>query len=88
MGRLSGCEAWDDSSVYESDYDPYGRDRDLRANPRDEYLTRVYIEGRNAARAHKPRTVQSYYDSDTLAAINWETGYDDYLCEQEGNDTL
>lgn len=77
MGRLS-----------EYDLDPYGRDHDLRANQRDEYLTNIYIEGRNAARDHKPRTVPPYYDSDTLAAINWETGYDDYLCEQEGSDTL
>lgn len=78
MGRLSEYEPWDDYEL-------------LRANEhyaRDESLTCAYVEGRNAARAHKPRTVPQYYDSDTLAAINWETGYDDYLCKQEGSDTL
>lgn len=46
----------------------------------------THIDGHNAAPDHKPRTVPLYYHSDTLAAIHWETDYDNYLCEQADRD--
>lgn len=49
---------------------------------RNEYLTRAYIDGRNAARDGKSRSdVTDLYAHDPLAGINWEVGYDDYLHE-------
>lgn len=55
---------------------------DLRSDPRDEYLTRAYIDGRNAARDGKSRTdITDLYAHDSLAAVNWEVGYDDCLHE-------
>lgn len=67
-----------------SEYDAFEQDK-LRSNPRDERLTTVYIEGRNAARSNKPRTVPEWYIDDMLATINWEAGYDDYLVEAQGD---
>ena len=72
MGRLSEYEEWDGD-----DYEL------LRANPRDEYLTRAYIDGRNAARDGKSRSdVTDLYAHDPLAGVNWEVGYDDWHAEQ------
>lgn len=69
MGRLSEDEAWD----------YFHSNNDYDVNPHDRFLTRVYIEGRNAARDGKPQTPPPEYAGDSLALINWETGYEDWL---------
>ncbi len=59
----------------------------LRSNlrdARDEYLTRAYIDGRNAARDGRSRTdITDLYACDSLATVNWETGYDDWIADSQ-----
>lgn len=60
----------------------YGYHNDpLRSSPRDEYLTSAYIAGRNHARDGKERRCPDEYIDDSLAAGNWEVGYDDVMSE-------
>lgn len=84
MGRLSEYEPWD--YVDHDEWEDSVQHDQLKADPRDEYLTRAYIDGRNVARDGKSRTdITDLYAQDSLAAINWEVGYDDYTvdCQSE-----
>lgn len=63
-----------------SEYDDFDRE-ELRSTARDEYLTRAYIDGRNAARGGKSKIVPTFYAQDSLAVLNWETGFDDWTVE-------
>lgn len=82
MGRLS---EYDDSDWREAEeQEDYAQHEQLKANARDEYLVRAYIDGRNAARDNKSRNdIPDIYVSDSLAAVNWEVGYDDKRSEIE-----
>lgn len=48
----------------------------------DEFRTRAYIDGRNAARDHLPDEVPAEYQSDSVASLHWTTGYYDVLLEE------
>lgn len=50
----------------------------------DEFRTRAYIDGRNAAREGWTKDVPAEYESDSICEINWLTGYEDWTCEQTG----
>lgn len=84
MGRLSEYEEWETESEQQHDRDRYREIDALLSNPREEYLTRAYIDGRNVARDGKYRTnITDLYACDPLAAVNWEVGYDDWISEQK-----
>jgi hypothetical protein len=70
---------WEDHDAWE---DGIQHDQ-LKSNARDEYLTRAYIDGRNAAKDGKDKTnITDLYAYDSLAIVNWELGYDDFQIEQ------
>lgn len=68
-----------------SEYGPEWDDYQPLANARDEYLTRAYVDGRNAARDGRSRDdITDLYACDQLAAADWKLGYDDWTADQKG----